>query len=98
MVANESAASSARRQMEQIGERMTHFVKADEKHVADDEVGLVARILPRSFDRRLVIGSYALMLGQGNGAGDCAEDDCQSGEGLREHGERPVLLLAPCRE
>jgi hypothetical protein len=77
---------------------MTHFVKADEEHVANDEVGLVAGMLPRSFDRGLVIGSRALMLGRANGAGDRAEDDCQSGEGLREHGERPVLSLAPCRE
>src|SRR5260370_5454728 len=38
--------AAQRRQMELIGERMTHFVKADEEHVADDEVGLVARILP----------------------------------------------------
>src|SRR5262249_24812567 len=81
-----------RRQMELIGERMTHFVKADEEHVADDEVGLVARVLPGSFDRRLVIGSRALMLGHGNGAGDCAEDDCQSGEGLREHSERSRVV------
>src|SRR5215470_11884359 len=45
-----------------------------------------------SFDRRLVIGSRALMLGHGNGAGDCAEDDCESGKGLREHGERSRVV------
>src|SRR5215475_14609114 len=79
--------------MELIGERMTHFVKADEEHVADDEVSLVARILAGSFDRLLVIGSRALMLGHGNGAGKRAEDDRQSGEGLHEHGERPVFFI-----
>jgi hypothetical protein len=84
--------------MELICERMTHFVKADEQDVADDEVGLVARILRRRFVCHVVIGSLALMLGHGNGARDCAEDDGQSREGLREHGERPALLLAPCRE
>jgi hypothetical protein len=72
-------------------------VKADEEHVADDEVGLVARILRSRFVRQVAIGHRALVLGHGNGAGDRAEDDCQSGEGLRKHGERPELSLAPCR-
>src|SRR5712672_2489442 len=89
--------AAQRREMELIGERMPHFVKADEQHVADDEVGLVARVLRRRFVRRRAIGGRALMLSHGNGAADCAEEDCESGEGLRKHGERPVLSLAPCR-
>jgi hypothetical protein len=36
--------AAQRRQMELISERMTHFVKADVEHVADDEVGLIAWI------------------------------------------------------
>src|SRR5260370_2337374 len=54
--------AAQRRQMELIGERMTHFVKADEEHVANDEIVLVTRILPRSFDSRLCISPHPLYL------------------------------------
>jgi hypothetical protein len=74
--------------MELIGERMTHLVKADEEHVADDEIGRVAGILPRSFDRRLVIGSRALMLSHGNGAGDVLR--------IIARAERVFMNMAKC--
>ncbi len=75
--------------MELIGERMTHFMKADEEHVADHEFGEVSLLGESLLDARLrgvVAGGNILVPSRGERVRSGANREGQSKDSFPKHG------------